>query len=260
MRGRPNPRPGPRLSSAYTVCLSCASCIKSPCNHLRGKKDPRCGTLFVIPTPEANSEGKIEVKLLLVLTLPETSFSPTPLFVKGHQLEDVPNDNLEEMERISQFFPTSGSGTFQVLRMKKTGLATSTENRVVSQKAQAVDWLLYVKNNGSSHSQSQPSTPSSSSSSSSFSSATPPPSSTSSSSALPSAPFPSEDPTPHPLSNCVVTKLLGNHKLPPGVSWLEFICKQSPHPKTKPVRNATTVKDTKGSSMLLKFFQAQFQK
>ncbi|XP_063080846.1 casein kinase II subunit alpha'-interacting protein [Cavia porcellus] len=132
MRGRPNPRPGPRLSSAYTVCLSCASCIKSPCNHLRGKKDPRCGTLFVIPTPEANSEGKIEVKLLLVLTLPETSFSPTPLFVKGHQLEDVPNDNLEEMERISQFFPTSGSGTFQVLRMKKTGLATSTENRVMS--------------------------------------------------------------------------------------------------------------------------------
>ncbi|KAM6162768.1 LOW QUALITY PROTEIN: casein kinase II subunit alpha'-interacting protein [Erethizon dorsatum] len=278
MRGRPNPRPGPRLASTYTVCLSCASCIKSPCNPLTGKKNPHCGTLFVIPTPETTAEGKIEVKLLLVLTLPETSFSHffPPLSMKGNQPEDALNDNLEKMEKISQFFPTSESDIFQGLRMKKRWLGASTENKVVSQKTQALDWLLYVKNNGSFHSQSQlpPPSSSSSSSTSSISSATHSlTSSSSSSSSLPSQPLPSKDSTPYPLSNCVVTKILSYHRLPPGVSWLEFICnkvyqplpgksnkEQSPHPKTKPVRNATTIKETRRPSILLKFFQAQFQK
>ncbi|XP_005375576.1 PREDICTED: mucin-5AC [Chinchilla lanigera] len=272
MRGRPNPRPGPRLSSVYTVCLSCASCIKSPCNHLTGKKDPRCGMLFVIPTPEANSKGEIEVKLLFILRLPETSFSPflPPLSMKGSQLEDTPSDSLEEIEKLSQFFSASESDVLRGLRVKEGWSAASSENQAASPKVQAVDWLLYVKNNGSSDSQSpSPSPPSSSSSSSSsISSATPSPtSSSSSSSLLPSEPLPSQDCSPCPLSNCVVTKLLSYHRLPPGVSWLEFICskdyqplpgkpdkEQSPQPTTTPLRNATATKETKGPSMLHKFF------
>ncbi|XP_023574989.1 uncharacterized protein LOC101578265 [Octodon degus] len=259
MRGRPNPHPGPRISSTYTVCLTCASCIKSPCNHLKGKRDPHCGRLFVIPTPEANSEGKIQVKLLFLLTLPETYSSPflPPLSIRGSQPEDALIDNLEEMEKTSQLFSTSESDTSQELRVKKRSLTVSSKSKVVSQKEQIVDWLLYVKNNDSFHSPSQiPPPPSSCSSSpSSVSTAThSPTSSSSSSSASPSEPFLSRDTAPYLLSNSVVTNLLSHHRLPPGVSWLEFICskdyqplsgkpskKQSPHPKTPPVRNANTV-------------------
>ncbi|XP_010601211.2 casein kinase II subunit alpha'-interacting protein [Fukomys damarensis] len=142
MRGKPNPRPGPRLLSTYTVCLSCTSFIKSPCNHLIGKKDPRCGTLFVIPTPEANFEGKIKVKLLLILSLPETSFSPfLPILpMKGNQPEDPLNDNLEEMEKISQFFPTSESDIIQGLGVKKRWLAASPENKVKFCCPYYADW------------------------------------------------------------------------------------------------------------------------
>lgn len=69
MRGRPNPYPGPRISSSYVICLACASCIKSQCYHLTGKKDPRAATLFVIPTPEPSAEGQIKMKLVLIMGL-----------------------------------------------------------------------------------------------------------------------------------------------------------------------------------------------
>ncbi|XP_047578369.1 casein kinase II subunit alpha'-interacting protein isoform X2 [Lutra lutra] len=107
MRGRPNPHPGPRLSSNYVVCLACASCIKSQCNHLTGRKDPRGATLFVIPTPELGSEGESEVKLVFLLSLPETSLSsclPSP--VKENQPDEAPEDNLEGMEKIHIFSPS----------------------------------------------------------------------------------------------------------------------------------------------------------
>uniref|UniRef100_A0A8D2CV97 Uncharacterized protein n=1 Tax=Sciurus vulgaris TaxID=55149 RepID=A0A8D2CV97_SCIVU len=268
MRGKPNPRPGPRLSTTYTVCLVCASCIKSQCKHLTGKRDPRCATLFVIPTPEVSCEGKIKVKLVLILCLPENSCVSLPL--KENQPDEVPDDSIEEMKKISQILPSSESSIIQGLNVKKTWL-TTPEKKVLSQQPQAIDWLLYVKKNSNSQLKSHnPKPPSSSSSSSSSSSASSSPSSSSSTSlALPSLLPPLKDSAPPGLSGCVVTKVLSYHRLPPGVSWLEFIFNkdhqplpgksnksQSPPPKTKSVRNPTIRKATKGSNVLLKFFQS----
>ncbi|KAM5154387.1 casein kinase II subunit alpha'-interacting protein [Callospermophilus lateralis] len=267
MRGKPNPRPGPRLSTMYTVCLVCASCIKSQCRHISGKRDPRSATLFAIPAPEANFEGKIKVKLVLILCLPENSYVSLPL--KENQPDEVPDDSIEEMKKISQILPSSESNIIQGLNMKKTWL-TCPEKKVTSQQPQAIDWLLYVKKNSSSLLQSENPNPStSSSSSSSSSSASSSPSSSSSSFALPSLLPSLKDSAPSALSGCVVTKVLSYHRLPPGVSWLEFICNkdhqplpersnksQSPPPKTKSVRNPTIRKATKGSNALLKFFQS----
>ncbi|XP_038201827.1 casein kinase II subunit alpha'-interacting protein isoform X2 [Arvicola amphibius] len=135
MRGRPNPHPGPRLSSTYTVCLECASCIKSQCSHLTGKKDPRCATLFVIPTPESRSDGKIDVKIVLILSLPETSASScyqSPM--KGNKPDDnleVIDDNIEELEKITQFFPASESDLIQGLKRNQKWLAVSSEDKDV---------------------------------------------------------------------------------------------------------------------------------
>ncbi|XP_040606539.1 casein kinase II subunit alpha'-interacting protein isoform X2 [Mesocricetus auratus] len=133
MRGRPNPHPGPRLSSMYTVCLDCASCIKSQCNHLTGKKDPRCATLFVIPTPESSSDGKIDVKIVLILSLPETSSSSCyQLPMKDNQPDDnleALDENLEELEKITQLFPASESDFIQGLKTNKKWLAVSSEDK-----------------------------------------------------------------------------------------------------------------------------------
>uniref|UniRef100_A0A8C9PWR4 Uncharacterized protein n=1 Tax=Spermophilus dauricus TaxID=99837 RepID=A0A8C9PWR4_SPEDA len=260
MRGKPNPRPGPRLSTMYTVCLVCASCIKSQCRHISGKRDPRSATLFAIPVPEANFEGKIKVKLVLILCLPENSYVSLPL--KENQPDEVPDDSIEEMKKISQILPSSESNIIQGLDM------TCPEKKVTSQQPQGIDWLLYVKKNSSCLLQSENPNPSpSSSSSSSSSSASSSPSS--SSFALPSLLPSLKDSAPSALSGCVVTKVLSYHRLPPGVSWLEFICNkdhqplpersnksQSPPPKTKSVRNPTIRKATKGSNALLKFFQS----
>lgn len=267
MRGRPNPHPGPRLSSSYVVCLACASCIKSQCNHLTGRKDPRSATLFVIPTPEPSSEGKIKVKLVLILCLPQTSFSSClPCPVKENQPEESSEDNFEEVEKISQFSPPSEPDITQGLNMKTTRLTVARENKVVSQQPQAVDWLLYVKK--SSNSLPKPLLSASSSSTSSSSSS----SCSSSFSSSSTSPHPSKESTTSTLSSCVFTKVLGDHKLPPGVSWLEFICSknhqplpgkphpsQSPPPQIRPVRSSTPGKGPKGSKILFKLFQTKSQ-
>ncbi|XP_025769289.1 casein kinase II subunit alpha'-interacting protein-like [Puma concolor] len=145
MRGRPNPHPGPRLSSNYIVCLACASCIKSQCNHLTGRKDPHGATLFVIPTPELSSERGIEVKLVFLLSIPKTSpSSGLPSSVKENQPDEIPEDNFEGMEKI-QILSTSEPDITQELNRKNNGLTAASEDRVVSQQPQAIDWLLYVK-------------------------------------------------------------------------------------------------------------------
>ncbi|MXQ82066.1 hypothetical protein E5288_WYG012549 [Bos mutus] len=126
MRGRPNPRPGPRLSSSYMVCLACASCIKSHCSHLTGRKDPHAATLFVIPTPELTPEKEIMVKLVFILSIPETTFL---LPVKENQPDEAPEDNLEGMEKISNISPTSESDITQGSNEKKTWLTVAPENQ-----------------------------------------------------------------------------------------------------------------------------------
>uniref|UniRef100_A0A8C6AU54 Uncharacterized protein n=2 Tax=Monodon monoceros TaxID=40151 RepID=A0A8C6AU54_MONMO len=256
MRGRANPHPGPRLSSSYMVCLACASCIKSQCNHLTGRKDPRAATLFVSPAPETTPEGEIEVKLVFILSLPETSFS---FPVKENQPDEVPEENLGGIGEISKFFPTSEPDITKEANVKKTWPTVAPANQAVSQQPQAIDWLLYVKE--SSNPQSQSLLPSSSSSSSSSSSTTPP---------LP--PPPLKEATTSTVSGCVSTKVLSYHRLPPGVSWLEFICSknhqplpakpcpsQSPSPQTRSMRNSTTVKRRKGPEILFKMFQTKVQ-
>ncbi|XP_037685723.1 casein kinase II subunit alpha'-interacting protein, partial [Choloepus didactylus] len=167
MRGRPNPRPGPRISSNYMVCLACASCIKSQCPHLTGRKDPRRATLFVIPTPEPSPEGNIEVKLVLILSLPQNSFSSYFLLpMKEKQLNQDPEDNFEVMEQMSHFALNSELGL-----MKKKWLTVAPQTNVISQHPQAVNWLLHVKESNDSQSQSPfPSSSSTTSSSSSSSS------------------------------------------------------------------------------------------
>ena len=265
MRGRPNPRPGPRLSSSYMVCLACASCIRSHCSHLTGRKDPHAATLFVIPTPELTPEKEITVKLVFILSLPETTFL---LPVKENQPDEAPEDSLEGMEKISNIFPPSESDITQGANEKKTWLTVAPENQAVSQRPQAVDWLLYVKKNSSPQLQSVP--PSSSSSTSLSSASSSSSSSSSSSTVAPSPPPP--PPKEAAVADCVVTKLLSYHRLPPGVSWLEFICSknhqplpgkprpgQSPSPKARPMRNSTTVKRRKGPKTVFKIFQTKFQ-
>nr|XP_025720464.1 casein kinase II subunit alpha'-interacting protein-like [Callorhinus ursinus] len=126
MRGRPNPYPGPRLSSNYVVCLACASCIKSQCNHLTGRKDPRSATLFVIPTPELGSEGEMEVKLVFLLSLPETSLSscfPSP--VKENRPDEAPEANLEGMEKIQIFSPSEPEITRELNNKWRTAAAVN---------------------------------------------------------------------------------------------------------------------------------------
>ncbi|XP_012879530.1 PREDICTED: uncharacterized protein LOC105991424 [Dipodomys ordii] len=165
MRGRPNPHPGPRLSTVYTVCLACASCIKSHCNHRIGRKDPRCARLFVIPTPETTTEGKVVVKLLLILSLPEISSSL--LFpMKDNQLDDALDNDLEGMEKMPQVIRTSQSGICQE--------KLSTKKKV-SERSQATEWLLYVKSTNALHLPSQFASSSSSSSSSCSALPIPPP-------------------------------------------------------------------------------------
>ncbi|XP_048201750.1 casein kinase II subunit alpha'-interacting protein [Perognathus longimembris pacificus] len=259
MRGRPNPHPGPRLSSAYTVCLACASCIKSQCNHRIGRKDPRCATLFVIPTPETTSEGKIVVKLLLILSLPEISSSL--LFpMKENQLDEALDNGLERMEKIPQVVPTSDSGICQQ--------KLSPEKKVSEHQTQAIEWLLYVKSTNALHPPSQlPSLSSSFSSTGSSASS----SSSSSCPALPPPPLPTKEDCPQtPPSDRVFKKVLSyQQRLPQGVSWLDFICNkeyqplegkqkqgQAPSPQPKPVRSYITIKGIKGPSLLFKFFQS----
>ncbi|KAM7133189.1 casein kinase II subunit alpha'-interacting protein [Molossus nigricans] len=258
MRGRPNPHPGPRLSSSYMVCLACASCIKTHCSHLTGKKDPRCAILSVIPTPEPSSEGKIEVKLVFILSLPETPFlSCFPFLVKKNQPNEALEDNLEGMEKTSQFFPTEPDNTHG-LNKKKKCLRVAPENKVVSQQPQAIDWLLYIKKSNSQPQTGLRSSPSSISLSSS--------SSSSSSFIAHSSPFPYKESATPTLSGSVFTKLVSYHRLPPGISWLEFICSEnyqllsgkthqshSPLPQTNSMRNSTIVKGPKGSKIVQKF-------
>ncbi|EHH15987.1 hypothetical protein EGK_11205 [Macaca mulatta] len=235
MRGRPNPHPGPRLSSNYVVCLACASCIKSPCNHFRGKKNPRCATLSVIPTPEANSEGKIEVKLVLVLSLPETFSSCLPFPVKENQPNEAPEDNLEGVEKTPQFFQPS-ERDIQGLNMKQKWWTVAPENKVIGQQPQAIDWLFYVKKKNS----------------------------------QPQSLLPSKECVTLTLSRRAFPKVRSYHRLPAGVSWLEFICSkdyqlhprkpsrsQSSSLKTKPVRNNNTVKWRKRANTLFKFFRTK---
>ncbi|XP_024898269.1 casein kinase II subunit alpha'-interacting protein-like [Pteropus alecto] len=133
MRGRPNPYPGPRISSSYVICLACASCIKSQCYHLTGKKDPRAATLFVIPTPEPSAEGQIKMKLVFILSVPETSFSSClPFSLKENQPDEALEDNVEEIEKISQFFPTSEPDSTQGLNVKEKWLTVAPEKKVGS--------------------------------------------------------------------------------------------------------------------------------
>lgn len=266
MRGKPNPYPGPRLSSNYVVCLACVSCIKPQCHHLTRKKDPRGATLFVIPTPESNSEGEIEVKLAFILFLPETFSSCLPFPVKENQPDEALEDNLEGIEKLSPFFPAS-EPDIQELHRKKKWLTVAPENKVVSEQLQAIDWLLYVKR--SSNSQPQKGFPSSRSSLSFSSSSS---SSSSSRSTAPSSPLCYEESTASTLSGCVLTKVLTYHRLPAGVSWLEFIRSKNheplpgkthrrrpPPPKTNPVKNSAIVKGPKGPKILFNFIQIKFQ-
>ncbi|KAM5281154.1 casein kinase II subunit alpha'-interacting protein [Ctenodactylus gundi] len=280
MRGKPNPRPGPRLLSTYTVCLVCASCIKSQCNHITGKKGPHCATLFVIPIPEASSEGKIAVKLVLILSLPEASFSPLvpPPPVDGKQPHEALHDeNLKDVEKIPQVPSTSEPSIIQELSRNTKCSLMSPENKFVSQQSQAAsDWLLYVKKSSNLRSRSQTPSPFSSSSSSSSSSVSSTMSSltsfSSSSFAFPPEPPPPRGAAPPALSGCVLADMLSCCRLPPGVSWLEFICSEDYHPlpgkpkkmqlsapQRKPASSATTVKGTNGPSVFLRFFQTKFQ-
>ncbi|XP_052013953.1 casein kinase II subunit alpha'-interacting protein [Apodemus sylvaticus] len=270
MRGKPNPRPGPRLSSTYSVCLECASTIKSQCNHLTGKRDPRCATLFVIPTPESGTDGKADVKIVLILSLPETPTSSCfQLPMKDSQSEnnlEVLDDNLEVLEKITQFFPASESDFIQGLKTKRKCLAVTSESKDINQEPQSIDWLLYVKNSNGIQSETQVQGPSSSSSSSCSSVSS---SSSSSSTGRPSVPNPCIDPTP--VSGYVLAKVRSYHRLPPGTSWLEFIrgsssdstkLRQSPSAKTKPVRSHNTKSLKKGrreTSTLLRYLQTKFQ-
>uniref|UniRef100_A0A8C2M5M9 Casein kinase 2, alpha prime interacting protein n=1 Tax=Cricetulus griseus TaxID=10029 RepID=A0A8C2M5M9_CRIGR len=272
MRGRPNPRPGPRLSSTYTVCLDCASCVKSQCNHLTGKKDPRCATLFVIPTPESSSDGKVDVKMVLILSLPETSSSSCyQLPMKDSQHEEnleALDENLEELEKITQFFPESESDFIQGLKTNKKWLAVSAEDKDTSQEPEAIDWLFYVKNSSNIHPQTPVPAPSSSSSSSCSSISS---YSSSLSIGSPSSPSPCKEPAPPPLSGYVVAKVRSYHRLPPGVSWLEFIrgtgsettkTRQTAPPKTKHVRTRNTKsmkKGKRGPNTLFRYLQTKFQ-
>ncbi|XP_034371546.1 casein kinase II subunit alpha'-interacting protein [Arvicanthis niloticus] len=272
MRGKPNPRPGPRLSSTYSVCLECASAIKSHCNHLSGKRDPRCATLFVIPTPESGNDGKADVKIILILSLPETpSSSCFQLPMKDSQSEnnlEAIDDNLEVLEKITQFFPASESDFIQGLKTKRKCLAVSSESKDISQEPQSIDWLLYVKNSNGPQSQTQVQGPSSSSSSSCSSISS---SSSSSSTGHPSLSTPCIDPTPAPVTGYVLAKVRSYHRLPPGTSWLEFIrgsnsdttkLRQPPSVKTKPVRSHNSKSLKKGrrdTSTLLRYFQTKFQ-
>ncbi|XP_029796519.1 casein kinase II subunit alpha'-interacting protein [Suricata suricatta] len=269
MRGGPNPHPGPRLSSNYMVCLTCASCIKSQCNHLTGRKDPRGATLFVIPTPELSSEGEIEVKLVLLLSIPKTFLSSgLRSSVKENQPDEVPEDNIEGMEKM-QILSSSEPDITQELHSKNKQLTAAPGDKVLSQQPQATDWLLYIKKSNNFEPQSLPISSSFSTSSSSSSSC----SSSSSSSTVPSLPPPPKESTTSTPSDCVFTKVLTYHRLPPGVSWLEFILSKnhqpltgqpqqnkSPSPKTKPMRNSTTVKGPKVPKILFKIFQTRSQK
>ncbi|XP_054980499.1 casein kinase II subunit alpha'-interacting protein [Sorex araneus] len=268
MRGKPNPRPGPRLSVSYSVCLTCASCIKPQCSHLSGKKDPHGATLFVIPTPELSPEGKIKVKLIFILSLPETSVLPSlPFSVKGHQPNEALEDNLKGMEKISQFFLTPKPAISQGLNMKKEWPPVAPENKILNQQPPATDWLFCVKKNNS-----QPQAlvlSASSNSMASFSSFSSSSSSSSSSSVIqePSLPAPSKETASATVSGCELDNTLSDYKLPLGVSWLDYIRNKSDQPlpsklhlsqspsSQRTIRNNTIVKGTKGSKVLFKFFQ-----
>lgn len=272
MRGKPNPRPGPRLSSTYSVCLECASAIKSQCNHLSGKRDPRCATLFVIPTPESSTDGKVDVKIILILSLPEkpssTCFQLPMKDSKSENNLEALDDNLDVLEKITQFFPASESDFIQGLKTKRKCLAVSSESKDLSQEPQSIDWLLYVKNSNGIQLETQVQGPSSSSSSSCSSVSS---SSSASSIGRPSPPTPWVDPTPVPVSGYVLAKVRSYHRLPPGTSWLEFIrgsssdtikLRQSPPVKAKPVRSHNSKCLKKGkreTSALLRYFQTKFQ-
>ncbi|XP_031220070.1 casein kinase II subunit alpha'-interacting protein [Mastomys coucha] len=272
MRGKPNPRPGPRLSSTYSVCLDCASAIKSQCNHLTGKRDPRCATLFVIPTPESGRDGKADVKIVLILSLPEMPSSPCfQLPMKDSQSEnnlEALDGNLDVIEKITQLFPASESDFIQGLKTNRKYLAVSPESKDLSQEPQSIDWLLYVKNSNGIQSETQVQGPSATSSSSCSSLSS---SSSSSSTGHSSAPTPCTNPAPTPGSGYALAKVRSYHQLPPGTSWLEFIrgsrsdttkLRQLPSVKTKPVSSHNTKclkKGRKETSALLKYFQTKFQ-
>lgn len=132
--------------------------------------DPRCATLFVIPTPESSTDGKVDVKIILILSLPEkpssTCFQLPMKDSKSENNLEALDDNLDVLEKITQFFPASESDFIQGLKTKRKCLAVSSESKDLSQEPQSIDWLLYVKNSNGIQLETQVQGPSSSSSSS----------------------------------------------------------------------------------------------
>ncbi|XP_031814720.1 uncharacterized protein LOC116422296 isoform X2 [Sarcophilus harrisii] len=64
MRGYPNRRPGPPMSSSYVICLKCASWIPFGCIHLKEKRDSCRAILVVTPTPISGPEPEMGIRFI----------------------------------------------------------------------------------------------------------------------------------------------------------------------------------------------------
>ncbi|XP_007500818.1 casein kinase II subunit alpha'-interacting protein isoform X1 [Monodelphis domestica] len=207
MRGRPNPQPGPRLSSVYTVCLVCASWIRYGCSHVKGRKDPNGAKLVAIPTPLPGSEGEMGVRL--VLQIPQSksssiSWLPCPSYTEQRPqgpTEDYDTVITPEGEKSQEALvlteATTTTTTIQAPTFSIQSMSPAIQHQSINHQFQGVKWLLYIKTMTGPLPQYPPSSPSSSSSSP-FS---------------PSSSF----------SDCVSFESFFYHRLPPGVYWLDFI-------------------------------------
>ncbi|XP_051840330.1 casein kinase II subunit alpha'-interacting protein isoform X2 [Antechinus flavipes] len=205
MRGRPNPQPGPRLSSTYTVCLVCASWIRYGCSHVKGRKDPNGAKLVAIPTPLPGSEGEMGVRL--VLQIPQSKPSsisclPCHSYEEQHpqaSAEEHDTLTIPEGERNQEALILTESASTSTLPTPNIAIQSVTpaiQPQSINHQFQGVKWLLYIKTMTGPLPQYPPSSLSSSSSS----------------------PF-----SPSSFSDCVSFESFIYHRLPPGVYWLDFI-------------------------------------
>ncbi|XP_074155903.1 casein kinase II subunit alpha'-interacting protein isoform X1 [Sminthopsis crassicaudata] len=205
MRGRPNPQPGPRLSSTYTVCLVCACWIRYGCSHVKGRKDPNGAKLVAIPTPLPGSEGEMGVRLVLQIPQPKPSSIsclPCPSYEEQHPqapAEEHDTLTIPEGERNQEALILTESACTSTLPTPNIAIQSVTpaiQPQSTNHQFQGVKWLLYIKTMTGPLPQYPPSSFSSSSSS----------------------PF-----SPSSFSDCVSFESFIYHRLPPGVYWLDFI-------------------------------------
>ncbi|XP_074048778.1 casein kinase II subunit alpha'-interacting protein-like isoform X2 [Macrotis lagotis] len=204
MRGRPNPQPGPRLSSTYTVCLVCASWIRYGCSHVKGRKDPNGAKLVAIPTPLPGSEGEMGVRLVLQIPQPKPrSISCLPCPSYEEQCPQAPEEydtlitSKGERNSESLMLTEAATATLQAPIFAIQSMTPAIQPQRINHQFQGVKWLLYIKAMTGPLPQ-YPHSSSSSSSSSPFS---------------PSSSF----------SDCASLESIIYHRLPPGVYWLDFI-------------------------------------